>query len=154
MNQTQLLNQFYTAFQKRDYVTMQSCYHPEARFSDPVFQNLNVQEVKAMWHMLCERGKDLKISFNVLNEQQIFWEANYSFSKTGRKVNNKITATFEFKEGLIFRHTDAFDLWKWSGMALGSAGTLLGWTPFFKSKIRKMGISGLRQFIKNHTEYH
>ena len=133
---------------------MQSCYHSEAQFSDPVFQNLNALEVKAMWHMLCEQGKDLKIEFTMLDENTVIWKASYSFSKTERKVNNEITATFEFKEGLIYRHTDKFDLWKWSGMALGITGTLLGWTPFLKSKIRKMGMSGLRHFIKNNSEYH
>jgi len=154
MTTTELLNKFYSAFQQRDYETMQSCYHPEAQFSDPVFQNLSTQQVKAMWHMLCERGKDLKIEFTPLGEHLIFWEAQYSFSKTKRIVNNEVTATFEFKEGLIYKHTDEFDLWKWAGMALGLTGALLGWASFFKSKIRKTGMSSLRHFIKNHTEYH
>ena len=42
---------------------MQSLYHPEAHFSDPVFTSLNSAEVKAMWQMLVTAGKDLKITF-------------------------------------------------------------------------------------------
>lgn len=153
MDNHEILTKFYQAFQKRDYATMQSCYHNEAQFSDPVFQNLNSHEVKAMWHMLCERGKDLIIEFEELNEYSVFWKADYSFSKTGRQVQNKITATFEFKEGLIYRHNDVFNLWKWAGMALGLVGFILGWTPFMKSKIRKMAVSNLHQFISKHPEY-
>ena len=41
---------------------MIECYHPEIHFKDEVF-NLNGKKVGAMWHMLCERGKDLEISF-------------------------------------------------------------------------------------------
>ncbi len=29
------------------------------------------------------------------------WEAKYTFSKTGNKIHNKITAHFEFKEGKV-----------------------------------------------------
>lgn len=153
MDQNKILTDFYQAFQKRDFATMQSCYHKEAQFSDPAFQNLNVQQVKAMWHMLCERGKDLEIVFEVLDDSRVFWEANYSFSKSGRQVENKITASFIFKEGLIIKHTDDFDLWKWAGMAIGPVGSFLGWTPFMKTKIRKMAMSNLKQFISKHPEY-
>lgn len=148
-----MLKTFYTAFQQKDYAAMQACYHPEASFSDPVFQNLDAKQVRAMWHMLCERGKDLQLKFDVLSESQVFWEADYSFSKSGRMVNNKINATFEFKDDLIYVHKDTFDLWKWSGMALGSVGNLLGWTPFFKAKIRKTAMSGLHKFIHTHPDY-
>lgn len=153
MDNPEILNKFYKAFQQRDYATMQSCYHEDVQFSDPAFQNLNAKQVKAMWHMLCERGKDLVVEFDLINENQVFWKANYSFSKTGRKVENRITASFQLKEGLIYRHNDQFNLWKWSGMALGTAGVLLGWTPFMKSKIRKMAMSGLYHFVKTHPEY-
>ncbi len=54
-----------------------------------------------MWHMLCERGKDLQISFTDVeaNEQagQANWEAIYTFSG-GRKVHNIIDTNFTFAE--------------------------------------------------------
>ena len=106
-----------------------------------------------MWHMLCERGKDLQLKFEVINASHVFWEADYSFSKSGRMVNNKINAAFEFKDDLIYHHEDKFNLWKWSGMALGPVGHLLGWTPFFQTKMRKMAMTSLNKFIKDHPEY-
>jgi ketosteroid isomerase-like protein len=45
----QLISNFYTAFQNKDYKTMQAAYTDTATFSDPVFENLNAAEVRAMW---------------------------------------------------------------------------------------------------------
>lgn len=153
MNQRELLNKFYTSFQQRDYESMNQCYHSEATFSDPVFQNLSAKQVKAMWQMLCEAGKDLTMDYELLDDNQVYWQPIYSFSKTGHKVHNKITATFTFEDGLILSHNDQFDLWKWSGMALGATGRLLGWTPFVKNKIRTMANSNLKKFISANHQY-
>ena len=54
-----LIQHFYVSFQNKDFQAMQECYHSEATFNDEVFKNLSYKEVKAMWHMLCERAKDL-----------------------------------------------------------------------------------------------
>lgn len=152
-----IIETFYTCFQIKDWKGMQSCYHDKIIFSDPVFQNLKGGEAKAMWHMLLEAGKDLKIEFKNIQSDGALgscdWDAYYSFSKTGRQVHNVIRARFEFSEGKIIRHTDKFDLWRWAGMALGATGKMLGWTPVIQSKIRKGAIKSLQQFMKNHPEY-
>ncbi len=50
MNQNkELIEKFYTAFQRLDAEAMISCYHPDIRFSDPVFPSLSASEVGAMW---------------------------------------------------------------------------------------------------------
>ncbi|HVH33578.1 MAG TPA: nuclear transport factor 2 family protein, partial [Tahibacter sp.] len=54
---------FYRAFQRRDGATMAACYTPDATFRDPVFA-LQGERVGAMWRMLCERGKDLRVEFS------------------------------------------------------------------------------------------
>lgn len=151
----ELVKKFYTAFQNKDWKTMQSCYHDDVLFSDPVFQNLKGNEAKAMWHMLVSAGKDLKLEFsNVSANNQTgscHWEAYYTFSRTGRKVHNIIDATLEFKDGKIIRHTDVFDLWRWSGMALGISGTLLGWSPIIKNKVRGIAQANLKKFMKENN---
>jgi len=153
----ELITKFYSAFAKRDWQTMQSCYHDEATFSDPVFQNLTAKETKAMWHMLTSSAKDLSITFGQIKIQDqtgsCHWEAIYMFSKTGRKVHNKIDASFQFKDGKIIGHEDSFDLWRWSGIALGISGKLFGWSPFLKAKIREMARKGLDKFILANTNY-
>lgn len=151
MEHKQLIEQFYTAFQNRDYATMQSCYHAEATFHDPVFRDLDVNQVRAMWQMLLTSVKDLKVSFDAIqasgNIGSCNWQAWYTFSKTGRPVHNVIQASFEFKDGKIFRHRDSFDLWRWSRQALGTSGLLLGWSPVVQNKIRSNAKSTLQKYI-------
>ncbi len=153
----QAIDHFYTSFQKKDWKSMQTLYHDDATFSDPVFQNLTSKEVKAMWHMLITASKDLELTFsNVSGDNSkgsCRWDAFYSFSRTGRKVHNIITANFVFRDGKIASHLDSFDLWKWSGMALGWSGKLLGWSPLIKNKIRDMARKNLTKFITEHPEY-
>lgn len=153
----QIIDTFYKSFAKRDYKTMQNLYHEQAVFSDPVFTNLEGNQVKAMWHMLCESAKDLTISHGTIgtfdNNARVTWKAAYTFSKTNRMVHNVIDAHFYFKDGLIIQHYDDFDFYKWTRMALGTRGLLFGWTQFVQDKIRHEANLNLKKFIKNHSEY-
>jgi hypothetical protein len=99
-----------------------------------------------MWEMLLKSSKDLKVEFNTVTTNSAHWDAWYSFSRTGRQVHNIIDATFEFKDGLIYRHTDRFDFWRWSRQALGLSGTLLGWTPVIKNKVRSIARKNLDDY--------
>jgi len=44
-----LITKFYTAFQQKDYKTMNSCYSDDIVFYDPAFELLRGEEVKYMW---------------------------------------------------------------------------------------------------------
>ena len=91
---------------------MAACYHRRATFRDPVFE-LAGENIGAMWTMLCERGKDLRIEFDEVHAHDDHgsarWQAWYSFSGSGRAVHNIIRADFVFSEGLIVQHVDRFD---------------------------------------------
>lgn len=143
----ELITRFYTAFQRRDAAAMGACYAPDVRFSDPVFTDLRGDQARAMWAMLCARGKDLRLAFTGVTasgaEGAAHWEAWYTFSATGRKVHNIIDARFTFRDGLIATHTDSFDLHRWAGQALGLKGALLGWTPFVQHAIRTQAMRSL-----------
>ncbi|MFN0215499.1 MAG: nuclear transport factor 2 family protein [Saprospiraceae bacterium] len=151
MTSLALVTRFYTAFQKKDYETMASLYHPEATFKDPAFDLKSGKEAGAMWQMLVTSGKDLRIEFSDVqadeNKGSARWEAWYTFSKTGRKVHNIIKAEFEFKDGLIYRHHDHFDFWRWSRQSLGLTGWLLGCTGFLKDKVSKSAMKSLESFM-------
>jgi len=146
-----LITQFYRAFQNQNYGEMQRAYHAEAQFSDPVFQQLTAAEVKAMWEMLLTSAQDLNVTFRNVKaddrQGKASWEAWYTFSKTGRKVHNIIEASFEFKDGKIFRHHDSFNLWRWSRQALGVSGVVLGWSPVVQNKIRQTASNSLKKFM-------
>jgi ketosteroid isomerase-like protein len=147
-----LIKQFYACFQNRDFKGMAECYHENIEFSDAVFIDLKGSKAKAMWRMLCERATDLDIAVSGIEaddkQGKAHWEAIYTFSVTGRKVHNKIDASFQFKEGKITKHSDRFDLWKWAGMALGIKGQLLGWLPAVQAAIRREANGNLEKFIK------
>jgi len=154
---TNLITTFYDAFERRDHAGMNACYHPDIHFSDPVFTDLYGDEVKAMWHMLCKRGAGLDVTFRDVhadgNTGRAHWEARYTLSKEGNEIHNVVEASFEFRDGLIIRHRDDFDLWRWTRMALGSTGTLLGWSPPIQNKVRAMAMAGLDRFMEEHPEY-
>ena len=143
----QLIERFYAAFARRDAATMAACYAPNAHFVDPVF-DLSGAEIGAMWTMLCERGKDLRIEARDIAADRergsAHWEAWYTFTQTGRPVHNVIDAAFDFDdEARIVRHQDTFDLWRWSRMALGAKGVALGWTRMARKAIRAQARKGL-----------
>lgn len=144
-----LVTRFYTAFQGRDAATMGECYAPDVHFSDPVFPDLNGDEARAMWAMLCGAATDLVIRFDGVeaDDQQgrAHWVATYTFSGTGRKVENDIQASFTFREGRIAVHQDHFDLWRWTRMALGPTGWFLGWTPMVQGKVRAQAARALQK---------
>lgn len=147
----QIIEEFYSGFAAANSRTMNSCYHSEVVFKDPVFGRLGHAEVQDMWEMLIKKSQgDLKIRFSHLKATESTgsadWKAYYTFSSTNRQVKNYIHAEFEFKDGLIYRHTDTFSIYNWSKQALGFKGYLLGWTPFFKKKIQRKAMESLRSF--------
>jgi ketosteroid isomerase-like protein len=149
-----LIDNFYSCFASRDPDGMCACYHPGVVFSDPVFGLLESAQTAGMWHMLCARAEDLRISCSGIRADSAgaaaHWEATYRFSRTGRPVHNVVQAAFSFRDGLIVRHADTFSLWRWAGMALGPAGLLLGWTPFLRSAVRGEARRGLAEFMRAH----
>ena len=147
----QLIEKFYTAFQAHNADGMVACYHPDITFTDPAFGTLRGAQASSMWRMLVERSKDLKVTFSNIQADDsrgsAHWEAKYPFGPKRRPVHNIIEAEFVFKDGLILQHTDRFNFWKWSVMALGVTGMLLGWTPFIQSAVRKNALGGLEKFM-------
>ncbi len=145
---------FYTCFGRRDAEGMIACYAPDVAFSDAVFTDLKGDEVGAMWRMLAERAKDLRVEASGISADdtsgRAHWDAWYTFSATGNKVVNRIDATFTFRDGKIVRHIDSFDLHTWAGQALGLKGKLLGWTPFVQKAIRSNADKGLRAYMAKH----
>lgn len=146
-----LIETFYKAFSARDGQVMADCYHTEAVFTDPVFQNLKGPEIGMMWKMLGLQASALEISAkNISADDEMGradWTARYTFGKNQRKVHNKIHAEFKFKEGKIIEHIDQFDFWKWSRMALGPLGLVLGWNPVVRVNIQKQAKANLKNFI-------
>jgi ketosteroid isomerase-like protein len=158
MNENEkLIERFYTAFQRRDYKGMNACYSDDIIFHDPVFLLLRGEEVKAMWEMLCRNAKDFSLVFSDIRavDEEYYtcnWTASYTFSKTGRKVVNKIKAFMRIKDGKIIEHSDAFRLSTWLKQALGPKGYWLGWTGFMKRAVQKKARKSLLVFMEGKVE--
>jgi len=150
-----LIEKFYTAFQNKDAETMISCYHDDIIFCDPAFGELNGEDARAMWRMLCRNTFDLKVEFSDINASlkkgSAHWEAWYTFSKTGRRVHNVVSAEFDFKDSKIIKHIDSFNLHKWATQAFGLKGRLLGGTNFFKNKLNQQTNKALKQFRETNA---
>lgn len=146
-----LIHDFYTAFQNKDFKTMQNLYHDNAVFNDAIFKNLNASQVKAMWEMLIKAGKDMTVTYkNVTTDKEngsAEWNATYTFSRSEKKVVNRVKAGFSFKDGKIIAHTDNFDFYTWAKQALGFSGFLLGWTSLIKNKIQSTAKTNLDHFM-------
>lgn len=151
-----LLEHFYHCFENRDFRGMQRCYHPDARFQDPVFGKLDSREVQSMWEMLLKRAQDLSVKSRNLvvaeNKGYAEWTARYTFSSTGRLVINHVHSEFQFADGLIIYQSDTFDFYTWSKQSLGFMGFLLGRTGFLQRKIARQARKNLLLFMskKNH----
>jgi ketosteroid isomerase-like protein len=147
-----LIHQFYQAFQRKDAEAMAGCYHPEVEFSDPVFPSLKGERAGHMWRMLCQRGKDLAVVYRDVEADgergRAHWDATYTYSASGRPVENRVDATFEFRDGKIVRHVDRFDLYRWTRMALGPSMIVLGLLPPVRAKIRARAASALEEWMR------
>ncbi|MDQ3046365.1 MAG: nuclear transport factor 2 family protein [Bacteroidota bacterium] len=158
MDNSAIINKFYNSFAAGDAEAMVECYAPDIIFEDPAFGILIGDDAKNMWRMLIERSNGgLKINHSNVKSNATSgsaeWIADYPFASTGRSVVNKISATFEFKDGKIIEHTDHFDLWKWSRQALGLKGILLGWTSIFKKSLHKQTTSLLIKYTNQKNQH-
>ncbi len=147
-----LMERFYPAMARHDWATMGACYADDARFSDPVFPQLDAAGVRAMWKMLLGGGTDLRVEYQVWEQSPVRGlarcEAYYTFGGAQRKVHNEIHSRFELRDGLIVVQRDQFDLWRWSRQALGTTGLLLGWTPLVRNKVQAMAASRLARSMQ------
>jgi len=147
------IERLYAAFERLDADAMTACYAPDARFDDEAFSLRGRETIGAMWAMLCDavkaKGRDAwRLEASAITERGAHWEPTYRFSATGRMVHNVIDAEFDFDAaGLITRHCDRFDFWRWARQALGAPGLLLGWTPLLRAKVRAQAAKNLERFI-------
>lgn len=151
----QLIRRFYEAFNTRDAAAMNACYASDVVFRDPAFGVLESEKVYAMWEMLTSRAKDLEVTVSNIHANDeagiAQWEAEYSFGPDRRPVHNVIHASFVFREGKISRHTDQFDMWKWTRMAIGGIGGLFGWSPLVKAAVQKSTRRQLEDYMQKRS---
>ncbi len=156
----QLIRDFYSAFQQLDWETMATCYHADAVFSDPIFDSLDARATADMWRMLCAGAEAFELEFDRLwaddTHGSASWQAKYLYTAgkgaSTRQVNNKVFAEFQFADGKIIRHSDHFNLWRWSAQALGAPGVFLGWSGWFRRKLQHRAARALAAFRRRLSD--
>lgn len=159
-NPTTVTN-FYQAFSRLDADAMAECYAEGAQFADEAFHLRGKREVMGMWRMLFQATQagnraDWKLEWGDLREEgaeiKVRWEEDYRFGVARRSVHNCVLATFTFdEEGKILTHHDRFNLWRWSRMALGVPGAVLGWSPAFRKLMGRQARANLDKFLASNT---
>jgi ketosteroid isomerase-like protein len=155
-NNEKLIEKFYTALQKVDAASLNACYSNDIVFFDPMFDLLKGNEVRAMWEMLCKNAKDFSLEFDTIKDvgdgyYNCNWRASYNFSKTGRRVINNGKAYMKIENGLIIEHSDGWSFHGWSAQAIGILGKLLGWSSFFKNKVKNNARKSLLEYMQKNT---
>lgn len=140
-----LIHELYAGLAALDGDRMAACYHPDARFEDPVFGELEGARIGKMWRMLCSSTPEIDVTVSGVEADdergRAHWVARYDFA--GRPVENRIDATFRFADGLIADHVDEFSFHRWAGQALGLPGRLAGWTPRMRRTVRRQVLARL-----------
>jgi ketosteroid isomerase-like protein len=142
MSNRDIVEKFYQAFAGRDVEGMLRCYHEEIEFEDPAFGKLTGEKARNMWRMLLSGNKsNLQVTYSNIQTNgdsgSAQWIARYEFGPSGKKIVNEIASGFEFKDGLIIRHHDHFDLYRWARQAFGLMGFVIGWTTFFRKNLQR-----------------
>jgi len=151
-----LLRRFFTGLQQADIEIVRACYAPDVVYRDPVFGTLRGERAIDMWDMIFSRDEEpLRITFGDLDADEhtgsARWQARYVFSRSGRTVRNVITASFRFEAGRIVEHQDSYSVYRWTRMALGPTGRLLGWAPPLRVALRRQTAKRLDKFASSRA---
>lgn len=151
----ELLEHFYHSFKYKDSEGMISCYHDDIVFTDPAFGTLKGDEAKSMWRMLLVQNNALQVDYNNISADATtgtaHWKAEYVFSKTKRPVTNKVTSSFEFKDGKIIRQIDTFDLHVWAKQALGFKASILNLFGILPNMIQRKAKRSLQAYMNKKS---
>lgn len=151
------IHQLYTSIANGTISKIDECYAPTVKFYDPIFGSLSNNEVPKMWKMLITRNQgNIKVEYTILKSDDytasVEWIAKYTFGKNQRKITNVILSQISFKDGLIIKQKDDFNIWTWSKQAFGWSGYLLGWTGYMQQKIQEKALISLKNFIESSSK--
>lgn len=152
MTNKQIVENFYDAFQRRDFETMNNCYSDDIVFSDPVYGILRNGEVSAKWRLFGKSVNKFELTIGDIDEIDneyltCKWSISYLDDGSGRHIENHVKAFMKIVDGQIIEHSDGFRLSTWVAQVYGFWGQLFGWTNYMKRKIQKSAIRKLNAFM-------
>jgi Catalase/SnoaL-like domain len=149
----EVIKKLYDGLKAGNFNEMKTCYESKVKFSDVAFNLKGIDDVCAMWEMLCTREDEIGVSVSNIKADEktgtADWVADYLYPDRSEKpdkqsrIVNKIKATFIFNDGKIIEHHDTCDTVKLAEMVLGPKGKIIGRIPFIfpfllSKKLNKM----------------
>jgi len=154
--QADVLNTFLRALAQRDVEAMIRCYTTTATYHSPIFPQVEGDTLTATWQWFCAKAPDLTM---VVDEQafeantaRVQWTATYTFPKTGRPVVQVTDSIFVFEGPQLCRHEDRFDLHRWSHMALGPLGRVLGGRRWLQRSLQRAAAERVARFQERQRQ--
>jgi ketosteroid isomerase-like protein len=118
----ELIDRLYRSLAAHDPARMAECYDENATFRDIAFHFQGRDKIQDMWKFVTRPEPGLTVTFEIVSADDDQVKArltdHYTFTDTGRTVDNAITSTFQFKDGLILHHNDDCDPVAWANMAM------------------------------------
>ena len=120
------IGSLYAAIHDADLTAIAACYDERAYFQDIAFRRRGKEAIMEMWRYVCHGKPEVSIDADGIvadgRTGSGRWRAKYMFGKTatrpGRPVDNSVTSTFVFRDGLIVEHRDRCDAMAWARQAL------------------------------------
>src|SRR4051794_32400839 len=110
-----VIEKLYDGIRRGDLEAIAACYAEDATFEDIAFRRDGRERIMEMWRMVCH-AKPTVTPGPVAADDHIGsgrWHACYWFGKTatkpGRQIDNTLSSTFTFRDGLIVEHRDCCD---------------------------------------------
>lgn len=154
MKNTQILKNFYKAFNSADAKTMHSFYSDDIKFEDPAIGKIKGDKAKYWWQFLCENSVDLSIKIEEIktdDEKGIaIWTNHYTVEETGNQVSLNIVSKFYLENGLITKHVDEYDIKSFVKQAFGSAAGIIGGSFLVKKTVRMQSEKLLKKYIEKY----
>lgn len=136
----EVIKKLYDDLKAGNFNEMKTCYDPKVKFSDVAFNLKGIDDVCAMWEMLCTRKDKIGVSVSNIQADEKMgtadWVADYLYPDSSEKpkkqsrIVNNIKATFIFNNGKIIEHHDICDVVRLAEMVLGPKGEIIGRIPF------------------------
>lgn len=151
---TTVVDRFFEALRRADTRVVDSCYHSQISYSDPLFEDLRGALVPLRWRMLLTQvdGFSLEHALVFADERkaQVQWTANYRLK--GREIRIPILSTLAIWDDLIVRQVDEYDFWQYCRQARGLGGFLLGGTEPFQNTVKRRARRELERFATSAPE--
>ena len=142
------MDRFFEALRRADTNVIDSCYHPQISYSDPLFEDLRGARVALRWRMLLKQADSFSLEHSLVfadeRKAQVQWTANYRLK--GRAISIPMLSTLAIWDDLIVRQVDEYDFWQYCRQAQGVAGVLLGGLEPYQKTIKRRARRELERF--------